>query len=585
MKVLLVATAYNSLTQSIQVELNALGHETSIELALSESVVFEAAAKFDPGLILAPMLKTRIPEEVWRKYLCLVIHPGPEGDRGPSSLDWAISLDAKSWGVTLLQATGEMDAGPVWASVNFPMRIASKSSIYRNEVTSAAIRAVRSVVKLVESGSFVPAFVDYSNPEVFGRSRPSMKQEDRQINWSESTTNIIRKIHSADSWPGVLDLIYNESFYLFGAHEESELKGSPGMILAKRHGAICRATADGSVWITHLKRKKAGDEKYFKLPATAVLGERLRNVPEVTVDLMAGPGHRTFREIEYIEKGSVGYLHFRFYNGAMGTRQCHRLLEAYRFAKSRATRVIVLMGDAEFFSNGIDLNLIEAAADPAAESWANINAINDLVCEILTTETHLTISALQGNAGAGGVMLAIAADKVVARNGVILNPHYKAMGNLFGSEYWTYSLPRRVGRAKARELTDNCLPVGTNEALETGLIDLAFGETTQAFCDLVECFAKSAAESPNFDRNLEAKREDRARNELIKPLSQYRTEELRRMWTSFYGPDPSYHFARASFVHKVRPLATPPYLAKHRSVTLEGRLSSARANFALMPMA
>ena len=121
-----------------------------------------------------------------------------------------------------MQATGEMDAGPVWVSVNFPMRTATKSSIYRNEVTSAAVRAVHSVVKLAESPDFVPEFVDYSDPKVFGLSRPSMKQWDRKLNWTESTANIIRKIHAADSWPGVLDLIDEEGFYLFIAHEESE---------------------------------------------------------------------------------------------------------------------------------------------------------------------------------------------------------------------------------------------------------------------------------------------------------------------------------------------------------------------------
>jgi putative two-component system hydrogenase maturation factor HypX/HoxX len=566
MKILLVATAYNSLTQCVHVELNELGHETSVELALNESALYEAVALFEPDLILAPMLKTAIPEDVWRKYRCIIIHPGPEGDRGPSSLDWAISLRARTWGITLLQATGEMDAGPIWASVNFRMRVATKSSIYRNEVTAAAIRAVQSVVKLAESPDFVPAPVDCSNPKVFGRPRPSMKQWDRTLNWSDSTANIVRKIHAADGWPGVLDVICTESFYVFGAHEESELKGSPGEIVAKRHGAICRATGDGAVWITHLKRKRVDNEKYFKLPATVVLGEKLCDVPDLSVDLIAAPGHRTFREIWYAEKNCVGYLHFSFYNGAMNTQQCQRLLEAYRFAKSRATRVIVLMGGADFFSNGIDLTLIEAAADPAAESWANINAIDDLVHEILTTETHLTISALQGNAGAGGVMLAIAADKVVARKGVILNPHYKAMGNLYGSEYWTYSLPKRVGVIKAREFTNDCLPVGTKKALETGLIDIAFGESVQEFCDLLQCFSESAAELPNLDRNLCAKKEERARDNLIKPLRQYRAEELQRMWTNFYGRDLSYHFARARFVHKLSPLETPPYLAKHRSV-------------------
>jgi putative two-component system hydrogenase maturation factor HypX/HoxX len=98
MKILLVATAYNSLTQRVHVELDELGHEISVELALNEAVVSEAAALFQPDLILAPMLKTPIAEEVWRNYRCIIIHPGPKGDRGPSSLDWAISLRAAIWG-------------------------------------------------------------------------------------------------------------------------------------------------------------------------------------------------------------------------------------------------------------------------------------------------------------------------------------------------------------------------------------------------------------------------------------------------------------------------------------------------------
>jgi putative two-component system hydrogenase maturation factor HypX/HoxX len=36
MKILLVATAYNSLTQRVHVELDELGHEISVELALNE---------------------------------------------------------------------------------------------------------------------------------------------------------------------------------------------------------------------------------------------------------------------------------------------------------------------------------------------------------------------------------------------------------------------------------------------------------------------------------------------------------------------------------------------------------------------
>ena len=42
--------------------------------------------------------------------------------------------------------------------------------------------------------------------------------------------------------------------------------------------------------------------------------------------------------------------------------------------------------------------------------------------------------------------------QVIARDGVVLNPHYETMG-LYGSESWTYVLPRRVGLTTAKDLT------------------------------------------------------------------------------------------------------------------------------------
>ena len=108
------------------------------------------------------------------------------------------------------------------------------------------------------------------------------------------------------------------------------------------------------------------------------------------------------------------------------------------------------MGGSDFFSNGIHLNVIEAADDPAAESWRNLVAIDDLVREIIDTDSHLVLSALAGDAAAGGVPLALAADYVVAREDVVLNPYYGHMGGLYGSEYWTYLLPRRVGADDGR---------------------------------------------------------------------------------------------------------------------------------------
>ena len=566
MRILLLASAYNSLTQRVHVELAYRNYEVSLELALNDDMMTEAAELYQPDVVIAPFMKKVIPETIWSRYLCIVIHPGIKGDRGPSSLDWALLTNAKEWGVTALQATGEMDLGDIWSSVNFNMPEQSKSCIYRTEVAQAAIEAIWQTLYRFKCEQFVPEALDYSRDDVKGCLRPFIKQKDRAIDWlSDSTATIARKIRSADSQPGVLDTIGTDEYYLYGAHEEENLKGVPGEIIAQQRGAICRATVDGAVWISHLKKKKKGNQTFFKLPAAIVLGDRLKDIPEIPCPRKVPSSCKTYREIWYEEKDEVGYLHFAFYNGAMSTDQCDSLRTAFLNACTRPTKVIVLMGGHDFWSNGIHLNIIEATENPAEESWRNINAMNDLVLAILTTTSHLTIAAMQGNAAAGGVMLALAADRVYARNGIVLNPHYKRMG-LYGSEYWTYSLPKRVGLQKAIELTENCMPMGTQVAREIGLIDDCSESHPVSFRQHVRSIAQAIAHSPDYEQQLALKTENRLRDERFKPLDEYRKEELEQMKLNFYSSDESYHIARRNFVYKIPPSQTPAHLAKHRNL-------------------
>ena len=536
MRLLLLAHAFNSLTQRLWVELTAAGHEVSLELDINDAVTIEAATLAQPDLIIAPFLKRAIPEAVWRRHTCLVIHPGPEGDRGPCALDWAILDNVESWGVTVLQAEAEMDGGPVWASRTFPMRAATKSSLYRNEVTEAAVEAV------FEALQFPP-------PRRPAQTiwRPALSQQERAIDWQgDETATILRKLRAADGNPGVRD----GDFYLFDGHPADGLSGPPGQWLARRDGMVARATADGAVWIGRMRSAEKGA---LKLPADQVLPD--------AADLPVIAGHH---DIWYDERHDVGYLHFAFHNGAMSSEQCTRLADAFVAASQRPTKVICLMGGPDFWSNGIHLATIEAADSPADESWRNINAMNDLCQAIITCGSHLTIAALTGNAGAGGVFMALAADMVLARAGVILNPHYKAMGNLYGSEYWTYLLPRRCGPDKAALITQARLPMGTAQALELGLIDGILGATPSEFRALVVAEAEQLARATDLDDKLAAKRLARLADEGEKPLALYRAEELERMKLNFYGFDPSYHVARWNFIRRVPKSRTPLYLARHR---------------------
>jgi putative two-component system hydrogenase maturation factor HypX/HoxX len=558
MRILLLTHAFNSLAQRLFVELREQGHDVTVEFDINDAVTQEAVALADPDLIIAPFLKRAIAETVWRSVPCLVVHPGIMGDRGPSSLDWAVLEAEPAWGVTVLQAEAEMDAGPVWACREFSMRDAAKSSIYREEVTEAAVAAVREAVDRFAKGGFTLRRVDTAADGVRGRPRPAMRQADRAIDWSSDTTaRVLAKIRSADGSPGVRDRLFDRAVHLYNAKAAAGFDGPPGAVVARSGPAIARATIDGAVWIGHL-REPAGEHP-FKLPATHVLAREVAGLPAVPVDAPAG-----FGEIAYREAGAVGMLHFDFYNGAMGIEASTRLLAAYLTATRRPTKVIVLLGGTEFWSNGMDLNLIEAARSPADESWANINALDDLAEAIVRTPSHLTVAALGGNAGAGGVFLARAADLVWLRDGVVLNPHYKDMGNLFGSELWTYLLPRRAGVAAARSVTEARLPMGVADAVALGLADDRIAGGRAVFSRAVIARADALAAEPDWSLRIANKARLRAADEIDKPLALYRAEELEHMRRNFYGFDPSYHVARSNFVRKVAKSRTPITIARHR---------------------
>jgi putative two-component system hydrogenase maturation factor HypX/HoxX len=547
MQVLFLTNSFNGMAQRLWIELDWLNHQVHLQVVSKSDDILAGVEKYQPDLIIAPFLTHKIPATVWKKYTCLIVHPGIKGDRGASSLDWAVLNQASKWGVTILEAAEKMDGGAVWATHEFDMRDVSKSELYRGEVTQAAAKGILAAIANFQNGSFKPAPLNCSASEIKGKWNRSIRQADIHFSWHDDTTDIIRKIRSADSSPGVLIALYDREFYCFGAHPESKLKGAAGKIIAQRNGAICIATDDAALWLTHLKSVEKGG---IKLPAVRVLGTLLNDVDEIELSPFDTVEENTWQEIKFIQEEAIGYIHFDFYNGAMSTAQCNRLRNTLSEAKSRNVKLIVLMGGKDVWSNGIHLNIIENAKNPADESWENINAIDDLILEIIESTDHYIIASLQGNAGAGGVSLALAADKVVTRNGIVINPHTRNMG-LYGSEYWTYLLPKRIGIDKANKFTNECLPWGVEVAKEIGLIDDYYGENNTEFVEFVKKQAQEIVNLSYFDKLILAKKMQRRKDERNKPLANYRKEELAKMRANFYDNDLDYNYKRFCLVHKL----------------------------------
>ena len=122
---------------------------------------------------------------------------------------------------------------------------------------------------------------------------------------------------------------------------------------------------------------------------------------------LTGPA-RTYEVIRYRREGQVGWLYAEPYNGAASTAFCGRLLDALRYAANQDTNAIALVGGNVAWSNGIHLGAIEAADDPRAEAWANIQRIDD-VAELIfnlprgrhVPRAQTTVAVLGSSAGAG----------------------------------------------------------------------------------------------------------------------------------------------------------------------------------------
>jgi len=591
MKILFIITSFNSLSQKVYVELKKLDHVIHIEYFINENYIENIKNKisnYNPDMIICPFLTKKIPEEIYNNYLVLILHPGIPGDAGPSSLDWAIYYNEELWGVTLLKADNEFDKGPIvdYKIFNMPKREnLTKSSLYRKEIVDASKEIIINTVNKYTNCKKI----DFLNIDKKGKSRPLMNQKYRKVDFNANNTNeIFKNINMSDSQPGVLiniKCVYNNikntykfilsnnldkvnDYYMYGAHIESlnyiinydiYKNADIGEIFMQRDHAICIKTKDSALWVTHLRKSKNKNDNfkglYVKLPAIysiSKFNDKIFNINKSHI-IYNKKLNNTFQEIYYEINGNVSNVYFNFYNGAMSTYQCRKMIHVLNeIINNDEIKIVVLFGGNEYFSNGINLCTIQESFDPSIESWKNINAINDIV-EIILTSNKYFISAIKGNCGAGGVTMAISSDYVISKESVIFNMHYKGMG-LYGSEYWTYILPKRIGKKKTKELVDNVLPIDTIYAKKIGLIDEYINENSYAFEQDILKYINSC-----IINNINILIEDKKKtiNEDFDKIQKCRYNELKIMKENFFDKNSSYHELRSNFVKKINPLKTP----------------------------
>jgi 2-(1,2-epoxy-1,2-dihydrophenyl)acetyl-CoA isomerase len=141
-------------------------------------------------------------------------------------------------------------------------------------------------------------------------------------------------------------------------------------------------------------------------------------------------------------------------------------------ARSEEVRAIILRGDGEHFCVGA--NLVPTPGVPVPQrtpmqTRENVKDLYRLVCAIAANPKPV-IAAVEGDAFGGGLALAAACDVLVAARTARLGTAFTAIG-LMPDLGLLYSLPQRVGVAKARQMLMLSSRVDGTEALALGLAD------------------------------------------------------------------------------------------------------------------
>lgn len=221
-----------------------------------------------PDIVVCPFLKTRVPTNLIGKTVpILIMHPGIAGDRGASSIDWALLERKNTWGVTVLEAAPEVDAGDIWSTEEFfvPNR-ATKTSVYTGPVSDSAVRCITDAVTRFCSG--LQPVCQENHPEITGCFKRNMKHSDRLIDWSTAAEKIETRIRMSDTSPGALAEITTEGlsrmYRLFDGHIEKSAQSrqthqllkdaNPGQPVARRNKSVLvKAGDENGVWIGQMK--------------------------------------------------------------------------------------------------------------------------------------------------------------------------------------------------------------------------------------------------------------------------------------------------------------------------------------------
>src|SRR5215471_9868481 len=181
-------------------------------------------------------------------------------------------------------------------------------------------------------------------------------------------------------------------------------------------------------------------------------------------------------DVEFEVRGHVGYITLNRPDAANALNaEVARQLDqvALQCEENRDVRAVLLTGAGRMFCGGGDLKAF--ASQPPAELPAYLKSVTLYFHQALHRFARMQaplVVAVNGNAGGGGMSLALAGDIVLAAESARFTMAYTRVG-LTPDGSSTYTMPRLVGLRRAAELMLTNRTLTAREAEQMGLITRA----------------------------------------------------------------------------------------------------------------
>jgi enoyl-CoA hydratase/carnithine racemase len=204
-------------------------------------------------------------------------------------------------------------------------------------------------------------------------------------------------------------------------------------------------------------------------------------------------------------------------------------------------RAVVLAGTGEVFSAGGDIRSM--SPDPEV-AHRRLQLVNDIARAMLTGGTPLVV-AVEGGAFGLGLSLACAGDVVVAGRSARFAASFAKIG-LVADTGLFYTLPRRVGAGRARELMLTARSMTADEAERIGLLNFVVDDghaVERALSLATDLAASSPAATAGLKRILA--QEDQSLDAVLASEERVQVELLA-------GPD--FAEGRAAFIERRNPM-------------------------------